>query len=104
MTYQQTLDQSSHIVCHAGGPGVTGRQLDQSHQEVLALLDTFQGLLSFAVIRETEQHLLTIFDRFFRVEAFPSPVFSGMLRFYGYVENVASTLFENEKKLSNLLN
>lgn len=44
-TYQQALDESSDVVCHAGRPRITGRQLNQSHQEVLALLDTFQGLL-----------------------------------------------------------
>lgn len=58
LTYQQTLNESSDIVCHAGGPGVAGRQLDQSHQEVLALLDTFQGLLWLEVIHQTQ--LLTL--------------------------------------------
>lgn len=43
--YQQSPDQPPHVVGHAGSLGVTGRQLDQSDQEVLALLHTFQSLL-----------------------------------------------------------
>lgn len=44
-TYQQTPDQRLDIVSHGHRSGVTGGQLDQRYQEVLALLHTFQRLL-----------------------------------------------------------
>lgn len=43
--YQQSSDQFPHVVSHASSLGVTGGQLDQRYQEVLALLHTFQSLL-----------------------------------------------------------
>lgn len=43
--YQQTPDQRLDIVSHVHRSGVTGGQLDQRYQEVLALLHTFQRLL-----------------------------------------------------------
>lgn len=44
--YQQSPDQASDVAGHAGSLGVTWCQLYQSYQEVLALLHTFQSLLS----------------------------------------------------------
>lgn len=53
--YQQIPDQHSDVVGHAGSLGVTGCQLYQGYQEVLALLHTFQSLLSM------EHNLFTTF-------------------------------------------
>lgn len=56
--YQQTPDQRLDIVSHVHRSGVTGGQLDQRYQEVLALLHTFQRLLLVKYLVITS-HLLS---------------------------------------------
>lgn len=56
--YQQTPDQRLDIVSHVHRSGVTGGQLDQRYQEVLALLHTFQHLLLVKYLVITS-HLLS---------------------------------------------
>lgn len=56
--YQQTPDQRLDIVSHVHRSGVTGGQLDQRYQEVLALLHTFQRLLLVKYLVVTS-HLLS---------------------------------------------
>lgn len=57
--YQQTPDQRLDIVSHVHRSGVTGGQLDQRYQEVLALLHTFQRLLLVKYLVVTS-HLSTV--------------------------------------------